>query len=412
MIMYVLPYAGSGNATLNLTMADGTTTGAKNVYRYGNTTPITTHYGAGSRILLIYDATNGRWNSSAWYDSNNNTLLRVYSSATDINVPLIGQSSANSTTAAWSTYTATYKDWYGAIPNDDAKRAKINLSTGAMTVPGGITANVTGNASTATKLSNTPNTTTTYLRGDNSWQTLITAGTSTLAWNSEVTIATVGGTAIKAKLPANPNTNTTYTLSGALASHKFTTTLTPSSGSATTSDLTLVAGSNITLTDDTTNRKITIAATDTKYTAGTGLSLSGTTFNHSNSITAKTAAAQSAKTLTWGGTFTLYEEKYDAQGHVTGVASYNMTMPANPNTDAKVTQSASTASNWRKILLHYKDDSTSTTAVTTSTNQVYAAVGVSVQPSTGTVRADQYNVKDKVQLEYDATTESLNFVFI
>ena len=35
-----------------------------------------------------------------------------------------------------------------------------------------------------------------------------TAGTSTLAWNSEVTLATVGGLAIKAKLPANPNTNT------------------------------------------------------------------------------------------------------------------------------------------------------------------------------------------------------------
>jgi len=67
---------------------------------------------------------------------------------------------------------------------------------------------ITGNAATATKLSNTPNTTTTYLRGDNSWQTLISSGTSTLAWNSEVTLATVGGTAIKAKLPANPNTNT------------------------------------------------------------------------------------------------------------------------------------------------------------------------------------------------------------
>lgn len=34
-----------------------------------------------------------------------------------------------------------------------------------------------------------------------------TAGTSTLAWNSEVTLYTVGGNAIKAKLPANPNTD-------------------------------------------------------------------------------------------------------------------------------------------------------------------------------------------------------------
>lgn len=60
---------------------------------------------------------------------------------------------------------------------------------------------------------------------------------------------------------APTNTNTTYTLSGAVASHKFTSTLTPSSGTATTSELTLAAGTNITLTDDTATNKITIATT-------------------------------------------------------------------------------------------------------------------------------------------------------
>lgn len=74
-----------------------------------------------------------------YYDTNTNTVLRTYASATNINVPLIGQNSANSTTATWTTYTGTYKDWYGAIPNDDTKRAKINLSTGHITVPGGLT---------------------------------------------------------------------------------------------------------------------------------------------------------------------------------------------------------------------------------------------------------------------------------
>lgn len=58
-----------------------------------------------------------------------------------------------------------------------------------------------------------------------------------------------------------PDNNTTYTLSGALSSHKVTSTLTPSSGSATTSDFTLAAGTGITITDDATNRKMTIATT-------------------------------------------------------------------------------------------------------------------------------------------------------
>ena len=47
------------------------------------------------------------------------------------------------------------------------------------------------------------------------------------------------------------------------------------------------------------------ADNDTKYTAGTGLSLSGTTFNHKNSVTAKTTPE-------------FVKVQYDAQGHVTG----------------------------------------------------------------------------------------------
>jgi len=71
MIMYVLPYAGTtSGATLNLSLAGGGTTGAKNIYRYGNTTSVTTHYPAQSRILMVYDYDNSRWNCSAYYDTN------------------------------------------------------------------------------------------------------------------------------------------------------------------------------------------------------------------------------------------------------------------------------------------------------------------------------------------------------
>ena len=54
-IAYYLPYAGvSGTSvTLNLTLSNGTTTGAINCY-FNNTTRLTTHYGAGSTILLTY----------------------------------------------------------------------------------------------------------------------------------------------------------------------------------------------------------------------------------------------------------------------------------------------------------------------------------------------------------------------
>ena len=68
--------------------------------------------------------------------------------------------------------------------------------------------------------------------------------------------------------------------------------------------------------------------TDTTYSAGTGLALDGTTFNHSNSITAGTASGSTSQTLAYGGKFTIPTVTYDAQGHITGSGTTEMTMPA------------------------------------------------------------------------------------
>lgn len=51
-IMYYLPYNGSGNATLNLTLSDGTTTGAKNCYY--SASRLSTQYGAGQNVVMTY----------------------------------------------------------------------------------------------------------------------------------------------------------------------------------------------------------------------------------------------------------------------------------------------------------------------------------------------------------------------
>ena len=85
--------------------------------------------------------------------------------------------------------------------------------------------------------------------------------------------------------------------------------------------------------------------------------------------------------------------------------SWSATTPA-------VKQSASTTERWRKVLLHYKDDDAINTAVTDSTNQVYAAVDISVQPKTGTLAANKYVVDKKVRIEYNSTVKSLDFILI
>ncbi len=115
------------------------------------------------------------------------------------------------------------------------------------------------------------------------------------------------------------------------------------------------------------------------------------------------AASTSAVSITWNTETTIA---------TIGGTAVKIKIPSNPNSDTKVKQSASTTDSWRKLLLHHTADGTSTAAVATDTDEIYGAIDISAQPSTGTVRANIYNVKDKVKLEYNTTVDTLNFVFI
>lgn len=68
------------------------------------------------------------------------------------------------------------------------------------------------------------------------------------------------------------------------------------SADAKTDTLELSAGTNITLTPDATNDKVTINATDTKYSAGDGIGLNGTTFSNTGVTGIKGSAESSYRT--------------------------------------------------------------------------------------------------------------------
>ena len=73
-ILYKLPYAGKSNVTLNLTLADGTQTGAKECYFVG-TTRLGTQYAANATIALMYDGSV--WRVVNPYTANPNTYDRI-----------------------------------------------------------------------------------------------------------------------------------------------------------------------------------------------------------------------------------------------------------------------------------------------------------------------------------------------
>ena len=67
--------------------------------------------------------------------------------------------------------------------------------------------------------------------------------------------------------------------------------------------------------------------TNTTYTAGTGLTLSSTQFKHTNAVIAKTAYGSTATTASAnGGSITVTDVKYDAQGHITGSTDRKITL--------------------------------------------------------------------------------------
>lgn len=169
------------------------------------------------------------------------------------------------------------------------------------------------------------------------------------------------------------NLNTTYTLSGALSSHKFTSTLTPSSGSATTSELTLAAGSNVTLTDSGTT--VTIAAQDTTYTAGAGLGLDGTEIGHTNSVTAGTAGTSTA---TSGSTLAVPYVTYDSEGHVTATGTHTHTVTGFSTTDTKNTAGSTNSTSKLFLIGATTNGSSATNPQTYSNSKVYATNGALV----------------------------------
>lgn len=134
--------------------------------------------------------------------------------------------------------------------------------------------------------------------------------------------------------------------------------------------------------------KIVQAAVADPSASGTSNTFIATISQDANgkiTVTKKTVAVtNSAPTLAWGTTSTI--------GTVAGT-NLQVKMPANPNTDTKVTQTAINAAdytNWRPLVWGSSNSGTEGFTPSTVTDGVYTAQTLSCQPSTGTIRATTF----------------------
>lgn len=130
-IIYKLPYAGSGNATLNLTFANGSKSGAKNVYRYSSTR-LTTQYAANYYIPLVYNGTY--WFAFADYDTNYYDRIRVPNAIATASGAVQAACFVGSTDgtnykqlSSGATFDITYPVFYNSSAAEDAAAMSTGL---------------------------------------------------------------------------------------------------------------------------------------------------------------------------------------------------------------------------------------------------------------------------------------------
>ena len=236
---------------------------------------------------------------------------------------------------------------------------------------------ITGNAATATKLSSTPNNTTTFLRGDNTWSNTLTGtiGATNLQLSGSGEINYQGTKANYTLIKMLDNTNDNYGNgirigggglvmmgAGESASNLYSALSSPSGGSETmylTSDGGIYFYSTC---DSIANRR-------------------GFRLDNGN-IIPTAVEANKDNTYNLGASGARWANAY--------ITTTHGALDGNAASASKITQTAITASeytNWRPIIWGASNSGTEGFTPSTITDTIYTAQTLSCQPSTGTIRA-------------------------
>ena len=259
----------------------------------------------------------------------------------------------------------------------------------------------------------------------------------TLAFGTKYAIS-AGGTSYVFTMPANPNTNTTYTI--ATGDAKGQIKVTPSSGDAYNVSVkglgsaaytessayatsghnhsgvykpiqTAVSSPSATSTTSTTfidtisqNANGVISATKkTLPTASTtvagitkvGASGGAAAYNHNHTTSIATSNGTNQITLAFGGKYAI----------TAGGTSYVFTMPANPDTDVKVKQTAHTTTDATEYPI------ITTTSASPTSGTAYEAKYATQAAVTGSGDIVLKKSSSKCKLQFDNSLNCLNFIF-
>ena len=397
-IMYYLPYDGSGNATLNLTLSNGTTTGAKNCYI--TTGRLTTHYGAGRNIIMTFykagdisikgtATTDDRWICDAFYDTNNSAYVvsnyyNMYVAGANKIFPysiimqnadgrwesLVTSSSIGTTKTvnthgfrlgqiSYNAGNATYNE-NNQVGNNVIYPHKSDLIDHRYSFN---TANDATNGTTSKKP--------VYLVGSlNSSDGLFYL--DTVKWWTQTLPSTADGKLYIYLGDAYDYYRMSFIMDHPVYWYRNGMIREFAQDAATVNGLTVQ-----------TAVPANSVFTDTKVTSSTNHYTPATASGQDKTASASGATAAWSIDVVKGVTLNT-----DGKGHVTGLSVTSGKIPANPNSDTKVRQTLSTTNKNYPLLMSYAESSNTTANID---NVTYRANAIYANPSTGNLQATQLN---------------------
>lgn len=355
---------------LTLKIKTGTTEG----------TDLYTYDGSGAKTLDIKQGSNITLTAAAGSLTIAGTADTKVTSAANHYAPTTASgedktASASGATAAWSIDVVK-----GVTLNTDGKGHVTGLSVTSGKIP--------GNPNTDTKVKATAKT------DDANYKILATASASPTSGNATEAV-------YDADISLNPSTNT---ISANISGNAATASKINTSAKIgdTNKPVYITADGTVTPISYTIATSVPSGAvfTDTKVTS------SGNHYTPATSSGSEKTASASGATAAWsidvvkGITIST-----DGKGHITDLAVTSGKIPANPG-DTKVTQSLITTSGSYPVILK-----NSTTATDSPTSTVNYGAKITANPSTGQLHATTFDVNSKCTLQFNTTTNALDFVF-
>ena len=411
-IVYRLGQTSKSTVTLNLTFPDGTTSGAKPVYRYGESTRIGTHFAAGSMIFMVYDGVNERWNCSAYYDSNSNTYVTQTASTlvNDWRAVLTTYNSAVTGTdiASGTTNISYYSQGVKIQPATGKLSATEFIGSGASLTL--LNASNVASGTLATGYGGTG--LTAYAKGD------------ILYASAENTLSALNGnttTTAKYLKSVGASNAATAPVWAQIAASEISGlgTMATASADSYIAKSTLSGAYNIMYSSaaNTPTRLAANTTTTRKFLRMTGTGSAGAapawdtlTVNDIPSLSTlykpvQTAVSDPTASSTTSNTF-IDSISQDANGVITVTKK---TVPVTSITDDKVLQEYKAYSSytyWRPLLIGESNNSSETGTFSDQTAGCYTFSNIRVQPSTGTLKATLFKGSGASLTSLDASNVS------